>query len=307
MAPSDLFNYQYKDCYFGNNNTETKLLDTNKFHKLESKSLNECIDFASKNISPYMIQTDYNEDTEKSNCFIPKLYDMSNNNIYDYYGLLSNSIDLIKFSNENFLDNARSLFSEKSDKCISKEDGNIYANKDINNLYTLYNIDNYNELEESIENINNLISPENIDKEMKNSYSNIVEKILNLKTYIDKYCNDEILDKNKDSAEKHINEKLNEIQLDINSYKEYSNNFLNNFETLKQVKKYKTTHINKLDKATKNNKFLLKNYLSLDNANNGKLNDARFNKNIKLADNLLLISIILIFSIIYLKKYNQSI
>jgi|TARA_Y100000389_G_C17463730_1_gene523763 hypothetical protein len=302
MAQSDLFNYQYKDCYFGNNNTHTKLLDTDKFHKLEGKSLKQCIDFASKNISPYMIQTDYNEDTEKSNCFIPKIYDISNNNIYDNYGLLSQSIDLIKFSNENFLDNARSIFSEKSDKCIRKEDGNIYANKDINNLYTLYNIDNYNELEESIENMNNLVSPENIDIEMKHIYSNIFEKILNLKTDIDKYCNDEIQD--KEASVRNINTKFNQIQSDINSYKEYSNTIITNFEILKQVKKYKTTHINKLDKATKNNKFLLKNYLSLDNANNGKLNDTRFNKNIKLADNLVLISIILIFSIIYVKKYN---
>ena len=304
MAQSDLFNYQYKDCYFGNNNTDTKLLDTDKFHKLEGKSLRQCIDFASKNISPYMIQTDYSEDTEKSNCFIPKIYDISNNNIYDNYGLLSQSIDLIKFSNENFLDNARSIFSEKSDKCIHKEDGNIYANKDINNLYTLYNIDNYNELEESIENMNNLVSPENIDKEMTNLYNNISEKILNLKTDIDKYCNGEILEQDKGDTETNIGKKFNQIQSDINSYKEYSNTILTNFEILKQVKKYKTTHINKLDKATKNNKFLLKNYLSLDNANNGKLNDTRFNKNIKLADNLVLISIILIFSIIYVKKYN---
>jgi hypothetical protein len=302
MASSNLFNYQYKDCYFGNNNTDSKLLDTNKFYKLEGKTLQQCIDFASKNLSPYMIQTDYDENTEKSNCFIPKLYDISNNNIYDYYGLLSKSIDLIKFSNENFLDNARSIFSEKSNKCITKKDGHIYARKNINNLYTLYNIYNYDELEESIENIDSLVSPKNIDKEMTNLYNNISEKIFSLKTDIDKYCNDEIQD--KEASERNINTKFNQIQSDINSYKEYSNTILTNFEIIKQIKKYKTTHINKLDKATKNNKFLLKKYLGLDNANNGKLDDARFNKNIKLADNLLLISIILIFSIIYLKKYN---
>jgi|TARA_B110000858_G_scaffold198496_1_gene265774 hypothetical protein len=303
MAESDSFYYQYKDCYFGNNNTDTKLLDTDKFHKLEGKSFKQCTDFALKNISPYMIQTDYSEDTEKSNCFIPKIYDISNNNIYDNYGLLSQSIDLIKFSNENFLDNARSIFSEKSDKCIpNKEDGKIYANKDINNLYTLYNIYNYNELEESIENMSNLVSPEDIDEKMTNLYNNIYEKILIWKTDIYKYCSDEILD--KEASEININTKFYQIQLDIDSYNEYSYIILTNFETLKQVKKYKTTHINKLDKATKNNKEELKKYLSLDNANNGKLNDTRFNKNIKLADNLVLISIILIFSIIYLKKYN---
>tara|TARA_X000000368_G_C22916214_1_gene660911 strand:- start:164 stop:577 length:414 start_codon:yes stop_codon:yes gene_type:complete len=112
-------------------------------------------------------------------------------------------------------------------------------------------------------------------------------------------------DNNNCVINQYNNKNYNDIANDItNLTNNLPNKFFNLEQNLLQTENDALTNIDAIARTTKDNKLLLKKYLTLDNANNGKLNDIRFRNNMKLTENIFLILTMLIFSIIYVKKYN---
>tara|TARA_B100000424_G_scaffold267075_1_gene259224 strand:+ start:452 stop:1456 length:1005 start_codon:yes stop_codon:yes gene_type:complete len=284
-----------------------------------------CENKALENNKPFFLISDLSNNNNNNDitykCYIPKvnkICEFSNNNIENLFLPFNRLInDLFGISSNSGLPDQNPRVVTTIDKRnVNQEisfNGIISAN---NNCFYLNNNNNernyyFSKNPYFIIYKTNLIDNSNFD--------NVMTEIKNYKTYY-------IYEYNKwDASENTILTDLSstfrDYICDPNTYSENFNttlnslrdhyitifNLLNNISTdisnLSQLTYYDTLYLQQLQEKIDIKKRDLKNLLGFDGANNGKLDDTMFLKNLKISENIILFLVITFIVYMYVKKH----
>ena len=311
---NDNFSYFKSDnkCYNSKleqenaNNYLDSNFDSYTYNLLTSQELfiNDCKNKAIESNKDFFLVGDFDKNTRRYKCLIPKKSsncDISNissfltpyNEIIDTFLEDSNST----ITSINYENNSSELPSDLNG-CFKLENSNGNSLLSTTNKYILYKTE-FVDNTEYINSLNNVKSYNHYKNIYNNNFSDI-EYLLNSfsESFSNYVCNPTDNNNELDFEEKllSLKEKFNELFSSLD-------NISRDISTLSVLTNYDTKYLQQLQEQINVKKKDLKTLLTFDGANNGKLKDSKFLKNMLLSE--VIIVILLVVLAIFLYKNNR--
>lgn len=289
-------------------NELTQFIDNN-FNKYEYVAssinmLNNCENKAREQNKDFFLISDFevNNNIKKYSCLIPKVnhgchYDGLDKLFKPFNDLLDQLFGSKSLVGRSYEQSINNVFSDQSFNDFSPnyiQNINCFQIQDISNnkfnyakkdFYTMYKL-NFIDNQEQIDVIKSISSYQHYlnKKNQIFVYQNLTQDLVtNMKLFV---CNPETNNYLLDATLNSIADKYNEMLLVIENIK-------NDTNKITEITNYYTLYFDYMDDLIKQKKLELSNLLSLDGANNGKLEDTVKKKNLILSETIILILIII--------------
>tara|TARA_B110001452_G_scaffold264367_1_gene267267 strand:+ start:702 stop:1622 length:921 start_codon:yes stop_codon:yes gene_type:complete len=302
----DIFYYKFDKCYNHKLDNDTSLnsyIDTNFDDTLVSDA-KTCENLALEKNTEFFLLTDLNNITHKIKCLIPKVN--ISKNAQDLLSPFSSILNTL-FGDESTrggsvitdIETSNNLVISNSSNCLNYLlDNKIYAPKDKFALYKsgtlndnvigkLQNIKSYDYYKNKLDDLNNY------DELLKSGFDGGI-LALAFKNFI---CDD-----NKSYYEIILDRRIDELK---NTY----SNLFSNLDSINRdlsdiniLTKSDNIYLENIQKKIDFQKKQLSNLLGLGGANNGKLSDTKYLKNVEMSEVTILFLVIVIVIFIYSKK-----
>tara|TARA_X000000368_G_scaffold304456_2_gene242795 strand:+ start:2208 stop:3194 length:987 start_codon:yes stop_codon:yes gene_type:complete len=290
--------------------------DTYKYEIRDEKNqINKCKLKAIEKNKKFFLISDLSRNRLGSNltynCLIPKVDKLcSSNNINDLLRPFNDLINDLFSTNDsriiigsegNELTNNEKLkrtnFNEIP-KCgyLKDQDGNRqYLPK--TGTFVMYKTDliDNNNIKNQLSNIQDYDYHYNEYDKWNQRTSGILDSLkIDYKNYI---CNSDNREK-----EKKLDESITVLKQQYDTIFQSMDNLMLDISNITLLTKHDTLYLEKLQRMIDDKENKLKNLIGFDGANNGKLSDTRFLKNMKISENIILILVIMLVIFAYCKK-----
>ncbi len=302
----DIFYYKFDKCYnhkLDNDISLNSYIDTYFDDTLVSDA-KSCENLALEKNTEFFLLTDLNNTTHKIKCLIPKVN--ISQNAQDLLSPFSSILNTL-FGNESErggsaitdIETSNNLVISNSSNCLNYLlDNKIYAPKDKFALYKsgtlndnvigkLQNIKSYDYYKNKLDGLNNY------DALLKSGFNGGILAVA-FKNFI---CDD-----NKSYYEIILDRKIDELKNTYNNLFSNLDSITRDLSDINILTKSDNIYLENIQKKIDFQKKQLSNLLGLGGANNGKLSDTKYLKNIEMSEVIILFLVIVIVIFIYSKK-----
>lgn len=311
--------YNYDNCYKATEIINDNCLNTflrNNFDIQTVKLASECGNESIKKSAEYFLMSDLCNNTQRSNCYIPKnigstvgdilqpLRDMFGDNLdndYDY----STTPALGNLDKPSLVSND-DLYIDDTNKCLKYSvDNKVYAPKrnfalykssniDVDKLYLAQSIKSYNYYENKLNNLKEYENLLKIPQNLSEDYNPDAGSVYN--SFKDYICNP------NDNNKSFFKEQINNIDAKYSSLVNALSEISSDLSAINILSENAGNTISAIELQIDNKKKELDDLFGFGGANNGKLGDINYMKNIKIFEITILILVIITIIILINKK-----